>query len=502
MMIWPTRARGPGTTWKITVTWDRSSLNRSSGVDRGVEIAGVPVGREDARAVHADGARPCRARPTRRSSSPVDSLPGRRRARRSPRRPPSSGPRLHPIRPPEAGRRRRAPPTRPGRSRVLALAGSRAGSRTSSATTSSRSGSPGRVLTRDGRSSSPLNLHRDHGGRGPRLDVVDDALGVAVTLAAIAHAGVAVALAPQVVLDLLGPRLEGVRAGPALAHEARHLGAAAPGQVHSVHPQAHEGSRGRLEHEVELGGARGVGLLRLDARPPVARRDQALPHLLRRGLGLGATDRRRHGPDARARRGRAPRERPRCSRNGDGRAGRRRRRTRGRAPAGTRLGPGRDPGFQVPVGHEAGESAPSRGLDPRGPEGLAHAESGGAAQALGGDPPVALDLHVRHPGRERRSEDEGHAAFRPLRLDLHVLEVAGGEEAQHGLSHPLGIVGVAGVQAEGARVARRLGGGELDRPHACRASRGPRRRGRARPAAPSAISAGARRTRSLRGRSG
>ena len=57
-----------------------------------------------------------------------------------------------------------------------------------------------------------LHFDRDHGCRHPRLDVVDDALEVALGLASMAHSGVAISLPPQLVFELLRSRLEGVGA--------------------------------------------------------------------------------------------------------------------------------------------------------------------------------------------------------------------------------------------------------------------------------------------------
>ena len=346
-----------------------------------------------------------------------------------------------------------------------------------------------------------LHLHRDHGGGDPRFDVVVDTLVVAKDLAPIAHGGVAIALAPQVVLDLLRPRFEGVGTSRAVAHQARHLRTPAARQVDPVHADAHERPRGHLELEVELAGPRGVGFPRPHPGPPVAGGDQALPHPLRSTLGLeasiGVPMGRAHelGETHLVRDARDVREaevNTRAGVHGEHEVG----------PRGPRRDRGSDLGLQISLGHEALDRASDCGLHPRRPERLARSEAGEAPQAVGSNPPVPFDPHPGQARSEPRPEDEGDSGLGPVRFDHHVLEVAGGEQPQDRLAHVLGVVGITGGQAQDRRIARGQGRGELHRaqPLDRVGGQGGEQEGDERH--PSATSAGARRSRSPRGRSG
>ncbi len=125
------------------------------------------------------------------------------------------------------------------------------------------------------------------------------------------------------------------------------------------------------------------------------------------------------------------------------------------------VGAARDPnglrgfheGLEVASGHEIEGHVATGAVQAIGPQGLASAQAGDAADGAFGDHPVSFHAHVHEERRRHRLDDDGDALLAGLSLDPypHVLELAGGVHQLHRPTNGFGVEGAPGHQGHEPR---------------------------------------------------
>ena len=303
-----------------------------------------------------------------------------------------------------------------------------------------------------GTSSSPASRTDPTRACGPGLHLVDErGRAFLARLLARGHPHGPAALHQERVLQVVRPLLAHVGLQAALAQEPLDLalqrarGQPAPElQAHVWAGRDHEGHRHRALSRLAGGLQRHVG-------PPVAAREQLLPHARGRGLRPFHAV---HGARARGRQvAQAGQERCGAALEGHAHAGHpragarlhreHRLRALRRGPAGHLYR-----GLRVPVAEEGQAHLLRRALQARGPERLPRPQAAEAAQLVRVEHAVAGGHHAREQRGAHRAQHQRDARGPLLRLHPYVFVFAGGVDQLHRVADGLDPVGLAGLELD------------------------------------------------------